>query len=125
MAAINGGGTTAANAASKAAAAACAWTAARSAAIDMAFIHSRYGRTADIIDSDAAPIHCSSTRWTKWPQPVAAELSSAASEFQDDAAFINDVDPGPEYTSAEVTSGGSAPKSIAMDRSVLTWSRSR
>ena len=47
------------------------------------------------------------------PYEDAAECNWAASPFQAVAAAIIEVDPGPEYIRAELTSGGNAPKSMA------------
>ncbi|CKP94128.1 Uncharacterised protein [Mycobacterium tuberculosis] len=45
---------------------------------------------------------------------MAAELSSAANPFQADAAATIGAEPGPAYIRTELTSGGNAPKSIAV-----------
>src|ERR1700731_4210021 len=107
LAAINGGGTIDANAASYPAAAQGACAAAPPPSTD--------GGTPAAIDAEAGPSHSSPASCvTTFSYPRAAAFSSAASEFQAEAAVTNGVEPAPAYRRAELTSGGNAPKSIAM-----------
>jgi hypothetical protein len=79
-------------------------------------IHCTYGCTAEAIDAEAGPSHSSLDSWvTTWSRPRAAELISAATPFQAEAAAIIEPEPGPAYICAEVTSGGNIPKSLTID----------
>jgi hypothetical protein len=115
LAAISGGGTVIAYAASKAAADAVACAAARWAWAAVVVSHVMNGWAAAAADADAGPIHCSPvSSATTDSYPVAAVLNSPASALQAAAAAIIGPAPAPAYMRAELTSGGSAPKSIVL-----------
>jgi hypothetical protein len=68
---------------------------------------------------DPAPVHSSVVKVVMIDSHWAAEVLSSAARFAHDvAAAMSGPEPAPEYMSAEVTSGGIAPKSITIFVSV-------
>ncbi|VBA47173.1 hypothetical protein LAUMK191_00788 [Mycobacterium attenuatum] len=71
--------------------------------------------TAAAIDIDDGPVHRMLARSiTTDRYMLAAERSSAASSCQLAAAARSELDPGPVYIRAELTSGGNSAKSNTM-----------
>src|SRR5262249_36218644 len=96
-------------------AAACSCAAVCSAWAPVSAIHSAYGATASAICVDDRPSHSSlASALTMASYPAAACVISTDTALHDEAAVISDAEPGPAHSIAEVTSGGSEPKSIVI-----------